>query len=142
MENFTPIPAFIGGMMIGGAALILLAFNGRIAGISGILGGVIRPTGTDIGWRLAFLAGLVIAPAVYQMTLGTSIDITITGSFPLLIIGGFLVGFGTSMGHGCTSGHGVCGLGRLSPRSLVLTLTFLCVAGLTFYTTHHIIGIS
>ena len=142
MENFTPLPAFIGGMMIGAAALILLAFNGRIAGISGILGGIIRPAGRDVGWRIAFLAGLVAAPALFHLIQGAKIEISITSSLPLLIIGGLLVGFGTSMGNGCTSGHGVCGLGRLSPRSLVLTLVFLIVAALTFYVTRYIPGVS
>jgi len=141
MENFTPLPAFIGGMMIGAAALILLAFNGRIAGISGILGGIIRPAGRDVGWRIAFLAGLVAAPALFHLIQGAKIEISITSSLPLLIIGGLLVGFGTSMGNGCTSGHGVCGLGRLSPRSLVLTLVFLIVAALTFYVTRYIPGV-
>ncbi len=142
MENFTPLPAFIGGMMIGGAALLLLVLNGRIAGISGILGGVVRSAGRDVGWRLAFLAGLVAAPALYQLVLGTTINITISSSVPLLIVAGLLVGFGTSMGHGCTSGHGVCGLGRLSLRSLVMTMTFLGVAGITFYITRYILGVS
>ena len=141
MENFTPVPAFVGGLMIGGAALVLLALNGRIAGISGILGGLIRPAGRDVGWRVAFLAGLVAAPALYQLVQGTPIDISVTSSVPMLIVGGLLVGFGTSMGHGCTSGHGVCGLGRLSPRSLVMTLTFLGVAGVTFYITRYVLGI-
>ena len=141
MENFTPIPAFIGGAMIGAAALILLAVNGRIAGISGILGGLIRPAGRDIGWRVAFLAGLVAAPILYQLVIGTTIEITISSSVPLLGAAGLMVGFGTSMGNGCTSGHGVCGLGRLSPRSLILTLVFLGVAGITFYVTRHLLEV-
>jgi uncharacterized membrane protein YedE/YeeE len=139
MENFTPIPAFAGGVMIGVASLLLLLLNGRIAGISGILGGVIKPNTGDVGWRIAFLAGLVVAPPLYQLINNASIEITISSSLPLLIVGGLLVGFGTTMGSGCTSGHGVCGLGRLSPRSLVATLIFLGIAAITFFVTRHLL---
>jgi len=140
MENFTPISAAIGGALIGLAATLLLAANGRIAGISGIAGGLLqRDTGAR-GWRLMFLAGLILAPVIYGFAGGVVPEIPITSSIPLLVAGGLLVGFGTSLGRGCTSGHGVCGLARLSPRSLAATLTFLAMGILTVYLMRHIVA--
>ena len=140
MENFTPISAAIGGILIGLAATLLLAANGRIAGISGIAGGLLQRDAGARGWRLMFLAGLVIAPAVYGLAGGTVPQIQATSSIPLLTAGGLLVGYGTSLGRGCTSGHGVCGLARFSPRSLAATMTFLALGILTVYVMRHIVA--
>lgn len=126
-----------GGLLIGLAAAILLLANGRVAGISGILGSVLGGRGLTEGG--AFLAGLIGLPALYALTLGAP-AITVTGSVPLLIAGGLLVGFGTRLGSGCTSGHGVCGMSRLSPRSLVATATFMVVAGVTVFAARHLVG--
>lgn len=140
MENFTPISSLIGGLMIGGAAIFLMAFNGHIAGITGVMRGVLQPAKGDVFWRLAFLGGLVAGPLVYQFFTATPIDSTITSSTPILIAGGLLVGFGTTLGSGCTSGHGICGLGRISKRSLAATLTFMATAAVTVYFAKHVLG--
>ncbi len=140
MENFTPISAAIGGILIGMAATLLLAANGRIAGISGIAGGLLQRDAGTRGWRLMFLAGLVLAPVIYGFAGGKVPEIQITSSMPLLVAGGLLVGYGTSLGRGCTSGHGVCGLARFSPRSLAATLTFLALGILTVYVMRHIVA--
>ncbi|KMO36517.1 YeeE/YedE family protein [Methylobacterium aquaticum] len=139
MDGFTPVSALLGGMMIGTAAALLLILNGRIAGISGIIGGLIgRPSG-ETGWRAAFLAGLVLAPLLYRLA-GSLPAVTVDASVPRLAVAGLLVGFGARLGSGCTSGHGVCGLGRLSPRSLVATGTFMAVAILTVLVARHLAG--
>ncbi len=140
MESFTPISAAIGGILIGLAATLLLAANGRIAGISGIAGGLLQRDAGTRGWRLAFLAGLVLAPAVYGFAGGALPEILTTSSMPLLAAGGLLVGYGTSLGRGCTSGHGVCGLARFSPRSLAATLTFLAMGILTVFVMRHVLA--
>ena len=139
MENFTPIPATIGGLLIGVASAILILGIGRVAGISGVLGQLLKSQVDGRGWRLAFLAGLIGAPVLWLMMSG-DIAPAINAPLPLLIVGGLLVGFGTRLGGGCTSGHGVCGLGRLSARSLVATLTFMGVAALTVYVMRHVVG--
>lgn len=132
MAHFTPAQSFIGGLIIGAAAWVLILFCGRIAGISGILGGVLSRPGGDKGWRLAFLAGIIAAPLLYSVF--TSLPgRDIATSWPTIIIAGLLVGLGTRYGSGCTSGHGVCGLSRLSLRSLVATLTFMAVAVMTVW---------
>ena len=115
MENFTPVSALIGGALIGGAATLLLALNGRIAGVAGILGGLLPAAKGDAAWRLLFLAGLVIGALAYA-TLSGNAPLVIDATLPMLIAGGLITGFGARLGGGCTSGHGVCGLGRLSPR--------------------------
>ena len=136
--NFTPWSSLAGGMMIGGAATLLLLFNGRIAGISGILGGLLRPVGKDIGWRVAFLGGLVASPLL--MALAAPLPAArVAADYPLLITAGLLVGIGTRYGSGCTSGHGVCGLSRRSPRSLVATLAFMAAGVLTVYVVRHVV---
>lgn len=140
MENFTPLPAFLGGILIGLAAVLLLLANGRIAGISGIVGGLLPPEAGDAGWRLAFVAGLVAAPLLHAAVTGGAAPITVTSSTGLLLAGGLLVGFGSRLGGGCTSGHGVCGLARLSSRSLAATGTFLAAATVTVLVTRHLIG--
>ena len=130
-----------GGLMIGTASAILLLGNGRIAGISGILGGVLNRISPmrSLAEGLAFLAGLVGLPALYALVIGTP-AITVTTSAPLLLIGGLHVGFGTRLGHGCTSGHGVCGLSRLAPRSLVATTVFMVTAAAVVFSLRHLIG--
>ena len=116
---------------------MLLILNGRIAGVSGIVGGLLKPAGGDRGWRIAFIAGLVAGPLLVQLLSGERLAITISPEIPLLIAGGLLVGFGTSLGSGCTSGHGVCGISRLSPRSLVATAVFMFAGAATVYLLRH-----
>lgn len=132
MANFTPIQSFIGGMLIGAAAWVLIVFCGRVAGISGILGGLLTRGTSDKNWRLAFLAGLVLSPLLYRLFSPLPAS-DIAASWPVIIIAGLLVGIGTRYGAGCTSGHGVCGLSRLSLRSLVATLIFMAVAFITVW---------
>ena len=139
MENFTPISAAIGGILIGLSAALLWLMNGRVAGISGILGGLARAGGGDRLWRLAFLVGLVAAPLLYATVSGLP-AVTITSSPALLVSGGLLVGFGTRLGGGCTSGHGVCGIARLSKRSLVATAAFMASAVIVVFVLRHVIG--
>lgn len=140
MTEFTPISGLAGGAMIGAAAALLLLFNGRIAGISGIAGGVLATKGEEQHWRLAFLIGLVLGPLAVAALSGAMPAVEISAGWPLLIVAGLLVGFGTRLGSGCTSGHGVCGLARLSPRSLAATATFMGVAMATVFVMRHVIG--
>jgi uncharacterized membrane protein YedE/YeeE len=140
MENFTPVPALLGGFLIGASAALLLVLNGRIAGISGLVGGLINPSRSETGWRLAFLAGLFVAPFVYAAFGGALPAVTLKASLWLLIVAGLITGFGTRLGAGCTSGHGVCGIGRGSPRSLVATATFMATAIATVFLTRHVLG--
>lgn len=141
MENFTPVSALLGGLLIGAAATVLLAVNGRIAGISGILGGLLeRSRPGDAAWRVLFLAGLVLGTLAWRMAAPAGQDITLDASLPVLILGGLAVGLGTRLGGGCTSGHGVCGIARLSPRSIVATATFMLSAGLTVYLVRHVLA--
>lgn len=125
MASLTFGTAFLGGCMIGAAVVLLLLLNGRIAGISGILAGALRPGSEDAPWRLAFLGGLAAGPVAYLALTGGWLEATPPASLPLAAAAGLLVGVGTRLGSGCTSGHGVCGLARLSPRSLVATLVFI-----------------
>ncbi len=141
--NFTPGPALLGGALIGLAAAFLLLAKGRVVGISGIAGGIIYPESKeDIGWRLVFLIGLVLGGFIYQANgFGAGVEhIEAIVSTPMLIVGGLLVGIGTQVGTGCTSGHGICGLARRSPRSLVATLCFMGSAIVTVYITRHLMG--
>lgn len=140
MENFTPTSSLIGGLLIGTSATLFLVLNGRIAGISGILGGLLHPGRGEIGWRAAFLAGLLIAPLIYVASGGTLPPVVLHASLPLLVVAGLLVGFGARLGAGCTSGHGVCGIGRGSPRSLAATLVFMASAIATVFFTRHLMG--
>jgi uncharacterized membrane protein YedE/YeeE len=137
--SFTPWSAAIGGAIIGIAAALLALFNGRIAGISGIVGGLLRPTYPDLMWRAAFILGLVAAPAIYSMV-AVLPPLAIEAGYPILIVAGFLVGIGTRYGAGCTSGHGVCGLSRLSMRSVVATLMFMTAGFATVFFMRHIVG--
>ena len=139
-NHFTPLAALAGGVLIGVAAAMFALLNGRIAGISGVLGGLLRPTKGDAAWRIAFVLGLVVAPAVYALFAALP-EPRIDASYGALILAGLLVGIGTRYGSGCTSGHGVCGLSLLSPRSLVATLTFMFAALVTVFVTRHLAGI-
>lgn len=136
---FTPWSALAGGAIIGFAAAMFVLVNGRVAGISGIVGGLLRPTLPDAGWRVAFIAGLVVAPIVY-IVFARLPPIAIDAGYPTLVVAGVLVGVGTRYGAGCTSGHGVCGLSRASPRSLVATLVFMAAGFATVFVTRHVIA--
>ena len=140
MDDFTPVSALVGGLVIGTAAALLLVFNGKISGVSGILGGLFQRDYRDMPWRIAFLIGLVAAPMLYAAFGGDLPIVKIESSAGLLVVAGLLVGFGTRLGAGCTSGHGVCGIGRASPRSLVATAIFLTVAAATVFITRHLGG--
>lgn len=139
-NSFTPGSALAGGLLIGLAAVLLALLNGRLAGISGIAGGLLKPMRGDLGWRLTFLAGLVAAPAVYGLLFGGLPAVHIDAGTGTLIAGGLLVGIGTRFGSGCTSGHGVCGLSRRSPRSLTATLVFMAMGFGVVYLARHVIG--
>ena len=133
MENFTPVSATLGGMLIGLAAVILMGCNGRIAGISGVFSGALFGSKGDKLWRVLFVVGLILGPLVYGLIAQEPIPFTITPSWTLIVLGGLLVGFGTRLGSGCTSGHGVCGLSRLSIRSLVAVCLFMATGAATVY---------
>jgi uncharacterized protein len=137
--NFTPWTALAGGALIGLAASLLLVAAGRIMGVSGILAGLINDMEGDTAWRMAFLAGLLIAPTL-MLAFGAFPAPKIESSGPILIAAGLLVGFGTRLGSGCTSGHGICGLARLSPRSLAATLCFVAAGMITVFVIRHGIG--
>jgi uncharacterized membrane protein YedE/YeeE len=137
--NFTPWTSLIGGMLIGAAAALFISFNGRIAGISGILGGLLKPSKGDILWRVAFLGGMVAAPLVYGLAAQLP-EASVDADVGTLVVAGLLVGLGTRYGAGCTSGHGVCGIARLSPRSLVATAAFMAAGFATVYVVRHLLG--
>lgn len=137
--NFTMWQSLSGGLLIGLAASLLLYFNGRIAGISGIVGGLLRPVKGDISWRVAFISGLMMSSFVYIAARPLPVS-TIDADITTLIIAGVLVGFGTRYGSGCTSGHGVCGLSRGSLRSLVATASFISAGAFTVYFVKHLIS--
>ena len=141
MSGFTPVSALIGGGLIGGSAALLLLLNGRIAGISGILGGLLQPKRSDVGWRLAFLAGMLLAPLVYMVAVGSRPVIEVNAPNGTLIVAGLLVGIGTRLGAGCTSGHGVCGIGRASPRSIAATVVFMTTGVATVFVARHLASI-
>ena len=136
---FTPWHALAGGMLIGLAAILFMLLNGRVAGISGIVAGLLRPAAHDWGWRLAFVLGMVLAPWLYTLVAALP-DMTIDASAGVLVAAGLLVGVGTRYGSGCTSGHGVCGLSRASPRSLAATVAFMVAGFVTVYVTRHVLG--
>jgi len=133
------LQAFVGGLLIGAAALILMLFNGRIAGISGITHGAITSLATENWWRWLFLVGLIVAPVITAL-FGYGLPTSIPVDLELLAIAGLIVGFGTHYGSGCTSGHGICGIGRLSKRSIVATCTFMLSAIVTVAIVNHVIG--
>ncbi|KQW42235.1 MULTISPECIES: YeeE/YedE family protein [unclassified Roseateles] len=136
---FTPLASLAGGALIGLAAALFVLFNGRIAGISGVLGGLLRPVQGDLGWRVAFIAGIVVAPWVYVLFTALPVP-RIDAGWTVLVLAGLLVGVGTRYGAGCTSGHGVCGMSRLSPRSLVATLAFMGAGFVTVFTLRHLVA--
>jgi uncharacterized protein len=136
MAEFNWINGLVGGLLIGLSATLLLAFNGRIAGISGIVNGAIQFTKAEV-WRWYFLGGMILGGLLYELAIATQSTPKSTFAPWAMLIGGFLVGFGTRMGNGCTSGHGVCGLGRLSVRSLVAVCTFLATAIITVFVVRH-----
>jgi len=141
MTEFTPISASLGGALIGLAAVLLMAFHGRIAGVTGILSGVLPPAvAPDWAWRLAFLIGLVAAPTLYWLITNSPVSIQVEAPRWLLLVSGALVGIGVTYGSGCTSGHGVCGMARLSPRSIAATLTFMATTAATVFIVRHVIG--
>lgn len=135
--HFTPWPALGGGLLIGLAAAVFVMFNGRIAGISGILGGLLRPAPGDIAWRVAFICGLVAAPLAYQLAAPLP-PVRIEASSLTLVVAGLLVGLGTRYGAGCTSGHGVCGLSRGSVRSMVATASFMAAGFAVVFMVRHV----
>ncbi len=137
--HFTPWTSLAGGVLIGIATALFLLLNGRIAGISGILGGLLRPAAGDIAWRVVFILGLVGSPLLFQM-FSPLPAVQIDADTATLIVAGLLVGVGTRYGSGCTSGHGVCGLSRLSPRSLVATGAFMAAGFVTVFVVRHLLG--
>ena len=136
---FTPWHALAGGLLIGSAAVSFLLLNGRIAGISGIVGGLLRPAAGDRGWRVAFLIGMLVAPWLYALV-AVLPEVKIDAGAGVVVAAGLLVGVGTRYGSGCTSGHGVCGLSRRSPRSLAATAAFMVAGFLTDYIARHVLG--
>jgi uncharacterized protein len=137
--GFTPWTALAGGALIGVAAGMFVLLNGRIAGISGIVGGLLSPQKGDTLWRILFVAGIVLAPLIWLIN-GPLPDMQIDAGYPLLVVAGLIVGISTRYGSGCTSGHGVCGISRLSPRSIVATLAFMFTGFVTVYIMRHVLG--
>lgn len=137
--SFTPWTALAGGLLIGLAAALLVLFNGRIAGISGIVGGLLKPARGDLAWRAAFVAGLVMAPMAW-LVFAALPRLHVAAGTPTLVVAGLLVGIGTRYGSGCTSGHGVCGISRGSPRSLVATGTFMAAGFATVFVARHLLA--
>jgi uncharacterized protein len=140
IEGFTPWSALIGGALIGSAAVLMMLTLGRIAGVSGIAGGLVHARSGDGAWRVAFLVGLPLGAGLYGLFAEGALALRYDATLPVLIIGGLLVGFGTRLGSGCTSGHGVCGIARLSQRSIVATIVFMVTAVVTVYIMRHVVG--
>ncbi|UUC91655.1 MULTISPECIES: YeeE/YedE family protein [Comamonas] len=138
-NHFTPWTALGGGILLGLAAAAFILLHGRILGISGIVGGLVRPRSKDVAWRIAFVLGMLAAPLLYRLTVGVR-EVSIDASWGMVIVAGLLVGLGTRYGSGCTSGHGVCGLSRLSPRSLTATLAFMGAGFVTVYAIRHVLA--
>lgn len=137
--HFTPWASLAGGVLLGVASAMLILINGRVLGISGMLGGLLRPARDDAGWRIAFFAGLLAAPALWWLAAGP-VPARIEAGPALLVVAGLLVGWGTRYGSGCTSGHGVCGLSRLSPRSMLATLAFMAAGFVTVFAVRHVVA--
>ena len=141
VTEFTPFASSLGGALIGVAAVMLMALNGRIAGISGIVGRLLPPyAGADPVGAACIVLGLIASPLLYQAATGAPVVQTVSDQGGLMAVAGLLVGFGTAAGGGCTSGHGVCGIARLSPRSVVATVTFMATGFATVYLMRHVIG--
>jgi uncharacterized protein len=140
MANFTPVSAAIGGVLIGLSAVLLMMFTGRIVGVSGIVAGLINPQTSDRSWRAVFVAGLIAAP-IAAMLVGYGVPKPqMPESYITIVVGGLLIGFGSRLGSGCTSGHGICGIARLSQRSIVATGVFMVAAIIVVALTHHVVG--
>jgi uncharacterized membrane protein YedE/YeeE len=138
---FTPVQSLAGGALIGVASVLLMALMGRIMGATGVLAGLLQPANlADWSWRAALLAGMVSGPVVVMLITGQFPQVQVPVSTTMLVIGGLIVGVGVTFGAGCTSGHGVCGMARLSPRSIVATLTFMLTTAITVYVVRHVIG--
>ncbi len=137
--TFFSLPALLGGILIGIAAVLFLLGLGRIMGVSGIVSNLLSRSGLTM-WRLCFIAGLLIAPTLYYLVVGSLPAVTVTSSWPLLVGAGLLVGIGSAMGSGCTSGHSICGISRLAPGSLVITVVFMVAGGVTVFILKHLIG--
>lgn len=141
MTEFTPWMSLFGGVLIGTASVLLMGLFGRVMGATGILAGFVMPqSAADWGWRATLLAGMMTAPALYWIISGDAVAVDVPVSTAAMIIGGLIVGAGVTYGGGCTSGHGVCGIARLSPRSIVATVVFMAVAVATVYVTRHVVG--
>ena len=140
MENFTPFSALVGGGLIGLSAGFLLVTTGRITGISGIVAGMLVPASDGRLWRGSFVAGLILGCGLVRLISADAVPITIAASSAELLIAGLLVGFGTRLANGCTSGHGICGVARLSPRSILATLTFIASGAITVFMMRHVFG--
>ncbi|OIM98581.1 MULTISPECIES: YeeE/YedE thiosulfate transporter family protein [unclassified Polynucleobacter] len=138
--SFTPIPSLLGGMILGIAAALYVLLHGRILGISGIVSGLLHSKAGDIAWRLSLVLGLLSAPVLAALFFGIRPIVDIESDWYAILLAGLLVGFGAQYGSGCTSGHGICGLSRLSPRSLVATATFMSAGFLTVFAIRHILG--
>jgi uncharacterized membrane protein YedE/YeeE len=139
VENFTPISGFIGGLLIGLSTVLMILLNGKVAGISGIVGGLLAKKGSEVGWRAVFIVGLLLGAFVYMLATGGALPVYIQASLPVMVIAGLLVGFGARLGSGCTSGHGVVGIARFSKRSIVATLVFFVAAIITVFVTYHVL---
>ena len=140
MANFTPVSAAIGGALIGLSAVLLMLLTGRIAGVSGIFSGLLKVESDDKSWRIAFLAGLVLVPFIAGWVGQAMAPPQLPASWAVIALAGLLVGFGTRLGSGCTSGHGICGIGRLSVRSIAATIVFMVTAIATVAITRHVLG--
>lgn len=140
MESFTPVSALLGGILIGLSAVALMALNGRVAGISGIVGAAMTERGGELGWRLAFILGLFLAPWLVLAVAGSLPPVVVDAPLAVISLGGLLVGFGSRFGSGCTSGHGVCGIARLSLRSLIATLAFTASGMAVVFVMRHLAG--
>ena len=139
-NHFTPWASLAGGILLGLATALFILVNGRILGVSGIVGGLLRPRSGDVAWRLSFVLGMLVAPLLYTL-MAEAPAVRVDAGWGTVIIAGLLVGIGTRFGSGCTSGHGVCGLSRLSPRSLVATLAFMGTGFLTVFLVRHVWGV-
>ncbi len=139
MANFTPWMSLAGGLLIGTGIALFALLAGRVAGISGIVGGLLRPARGETGWRIAFLAGLVGAPFAYALFVPLP-EVRVDAGVPVLLLAGLLVGVGTRYGSGCTSGHGICGLSRRSPRSIAATAAFMGAGFITVWLLRHVLG--
>jgi hypothetical protein len=140
VTEFTPFASLAGGVLIGLSAVLLMLVLGRVMGATGILAGFVAPSGGDAAWRGAVLAGMISGPVAYMLATGAWPAVQVPVSVTMLIAGGLIVGVGVTLGSGCTSGHGVCGMARLSPRSIAATLTFMIVTFITVYVVRHVVG--